>query len=82
MKILQILTEVDVGDIEWSRSIMNKERAVSAQRQPALSGPGFWLLDAKTGKKLQGPFKDYDAARDFKRNRPDRIPVDAAIKPL
>lgn len=76
MKIHQILTEIDAGDINWAHSIASREQSKSAATS------GFWLIDKQTGKKLHGPFKDYEAARTFKRNRPDRIPADAVIKPL
>lgn len=46
----------------------------------AIASQPWWLLDAKTKKKLAGPFKDQDKAASFKKNRTDRIPQDALIR--
>lgn len=42
----------------------------------------FWIVDKATGKKLEGPFPDYDAGVRFKRNRKDKIPANAPVIPL
>lgn len=76
MKLTEILTEVDRGDLELMQTYDRRQQATAQRDDPSR---GFWLIDRKTGKKLSGPFKSEEAASSFKQNRTDRIPSDARI---
>lgn len=74
MKLNQLITEVDVGDLQLAAQHDSKQQETKSHTA------GFWLVDKRTARRLAGPFASAERARSHQQNRRDKIPADAVVR--